>query len=125
MPIDPKLFGAALQFAIQELGGVVNEQVSSVQVGTTATVVLAGNGDRVVLGFINPSANNVFIWLDSTVSSTNGILLSANGGSATFTVRDDFSLPARAWYAIAIGGSVNISIIELERIGEDVDLQTP
>lgn len=106
---------AALLFTEQELGGPCLEQDSQVAVTTTPSIILQGNGDRVGLLMINLGVNNVFISLDSSVASNNGIQLASGGGLISMNVRDDFTLPSRAWYGLAITGAVFMYVLEIIR----------
>jgi hypothetical protein len=106
---------AALLFTEQELGGPCLENESNPTIDTTATTVINGSGDRVGLVMINLGSNNVYVAISSNVSPTNGILLAANGGLLTMTVRDDFTLPSRNWWGIAQGGTSSLYVLEIVR----------
>lgn len=106
---------AALLFTEQELGGPCVENESQVNVAATVTQLCLGAGDRVGLVFINIGTQDVYIALSASVASFNGIFLSANGGSVSLTVRDDFTLTSRAWYAVANGGMGSVYVLEVVR----------
>lgn len=107
--------GAALQFCIDAFGGPVVENDSAPTVQANATVIVDGNGDRVALIILNQSATDVYIHFDPAVSTTNGILLSAKGGSVSMDVTRDFTFPSRRWYGIGNGGAAQLTVLELER----------
>lgn len=105
-------FGAARAYTEDQLGGPCNELESNPTVQTTVGILIGGNADRVGLVIVNQGANDVFISLSAGVSTSNGIRVGANGGSATLNVRDDFTLPSRTWYAIANGGTSAVYVLE-------------
>ena len=117
-PTPASFFGAALAYAIQQLGGMLNEVDSNPTCQLTATKLLNGNGDRVGLIIVNAGANPVWLSFTADVSTTNGIQLAPSGGNISMNVRDDFTLPTRDWWGIATGGTSQIFIIELVRIDQ-------
>lgn len=111
----PTFVGAARAQTERNLGGPCNEYDSYPTVLTTVSIVIQANPDRVGLVVINNSTNQVFFGLNSAVSATNGISLPASGGSMTLNVNDDFTLAARTWYGIAVGGTAAIYVLEIVR----------
>lgn len=107
--------GAARATAESYLGGPCDELESNPTITTTVGVGIDGNGDRVGLVFVNLGANPVYISLNSGVTSSNGILLGQSGGNISMTVRDDFTLPSRRWYAVSTGGNSAVYVLELIR----------
>lgn len=107
--------GAALELTESILGGPIQENESFVTIGTSLAVLIDGNGDRVGLVFVNQGAADVLISTRPDVSTTQGTRLSANGGSASLKVRDDFTLTGRRWYAISGGAGNVVQVIELTR----------
>jgi len=61
----------------------------------------------------------VFIGLENTVSTTNGIRLGANGGSVSFNVTDDGMIQTRNMFAIADGAGSAVYAITLSRFIAD------
>jgi len=108
--------GAARQYASLLLGGPISEQDSNPSIGTSAGIVVDGNGDRVGLVIVNLSTNILYISLDSGVSSTNGIELAPSGGSVSMDVTRDFTLPSRRWYGLAGGASSSVYVLEVFRV---------
>lgn len=104
--------GAARWFTEQMLGGPTREIPSSPTIGVTVGKVVQANPDRVGLVVINGGAADVLIWVDNSVSTTKGIRLTANGGSVTMTVHDDFTLPAQEWDGISSGAGNVLSVLE-------------
>lgn len=113
--MSPIRKGAALEFTEIDLGGPVVEQESFPVCQLTVTDIAPGNGDRVGLVIMNLGANPVYISLSPSVGPAAGLLLSANGGLTTMAVRDDFTLPSRAWKMISTGGTSQMYILELIR----------
>ena len=107
--------GAARAFTEAQLGGPIVETDSNPTAQTAATILIQSNGDRVGLVVINLGVNDVYLALNSGVSNTNGIKLNKQGGNVAMNVRDDFTLPSRAWYAIGDGGTSQVYVLELLR----------
>lgn len=64
---------------------------------------------------INLGANDINVGLNSGVSSSQGILLTAQGGLISMTVRDDFTLPSREWFGRAIDAPSQVYVLEIVR----------
>lgn len=77
---------------------------------TTATRVLDNNPGGLQITLINLGSNDIFIWTDPTVSSTNGILIAKNGGSYEIDYTRFMLMPTREWWAIGSGGTSTISV---------------
>ena len=108
--------GAALDFTVKQLGGLVLEQESNPSISTSPVVVVPNNPDRVALVMVNLGAGNVFVSLANVPSASAGIFLGASGGSVTLNVRDDMTLPSRQWSAICpAGGPSVLEVIEYIR----------
>ena len=112
----PFAIGAAMQFTEKELGGPVVETENVVAVDSTPVRLVAGNGDRVGLVVINLGAANAYVALSSVPSSSLGLLLGSTGGNMALTVRDDFTLTSREWWAVVpAGGPCNLYVLEYSR----------
>lgn len=107
--------GAALQFTEDELGGPCVEQETFVNVSGVVSNLINGNGDRVGLIFINAGLNDVQIGFATSSGGILGIRLAAQGGSASMTVRDDFTLPTRNWQVTTTGGTSIVYVLEIIR----------
>jgi hypothetical protein len=112
---DPTV-GAARETTQIDLGGPCTENELNVTVGTTQTSLANQNPDRVGLVLVNNGAADVLIGLTSAISSTIGIRLTANGGSATLTIRDDFTLCARQWFGISGSPGNSVYVLEIIRL---------
>ena len=114
-PIKPGV-GAARAYTDQALGGPTTDQDSTFTVQTAVGIMLQANPDRVGVLFINNGANDVYIGLTSATAVNSGMKLPAAGGNFIANVRDDFTLPARTFYAIANGGTASVYILEIFRL---------
>lgn len=119
-----KLLGAAAEFVEKELGGPTTETEDVVSVGVSVTAVLGNDPERVSVVLVNLSANVIFIGFDEAVGAARGIRLAAGGGSASWNVREDYTLPLRAVFALATGANSNLYVLSLRRftkVAEDGD----
>jgi hypothetical protein len=81
-------------------------------VGITDVTIARNDPGRVGLTIINLSANNVYVRPVSAATTTAGILLSANGGSLTVSMDEDYMLPTYEWHAIASAAASAIFVTE-------------
>lgn len=110
--------GACLAFTEDLLGGPVNELESNVTTGASVVQAVGGNGDRVGLLFVNQGSNDAFIAVGPNPGATNGIRLTQAGGSASFNVRDDYTLPSRNWFVVSPAGASNVYVLEIVRFSQ-------
>jgi len=115
MPGQITKVGAARAYTDAVLGGPTYDIDSNPTAQTTAGELIKGSPDRVGLIIVNQGGNDVYVAISSGVSTTNGIKLTANGGSVTMDVKTDYTLPSRAWFAIANGGTSACYVIEIVR----------
>lgn len=108
-------FGAAREFIAQDLGGPTSEAESTVATGANAVSICGNDPDAVGLTIVNVGAQNVFIGLTQGVSATNGIFLGANGGLVTMSVKDDYTLPTREWFAVSPAGASTVYVLRQRR----------
>jgi len=106
--------GALSEFLEREFGYALRSKDSAPAVGTSATKIVNNNPDRLELIISNPTANIVYIALNSGVALARGILVPPDGGSVTFTAREDGDLVGREWWGIASATS-NLYIVEVEK----------
>ncbi len=83
-------------------------------VGTSPTLILQNNPDRLMFLIINLSSSNMYVAFSPDVSPSKGILLSASGGSVSFTVDDDGEAVTREVWAVAGAANSPIYVIEME-----------
>ena len=108
--------GAARVFTNSQLGGPTTEQESQVALNTVnLTFVVNNNAERVGLTVVNIGANDAFLEITSGGAGTPGLHLSANGGTVNMNVRDDFTLPSRAFYGYSTVGATTVYVLEIIR----------
>lgn len=88
------------------------------EVGITAIRVLPNNPNRLAWIFINLSANLIYLGFSPDTSTSKGILIGANGGTASMFYKEDFELVAQEVYAIAAGAASDIYVVETVIEGE-------
>lgn len=90
---------------------IENPLVTSV--GTTATLALANNPNRLAWILVNLSANIIYIALSNLVSPSYGIYLDPNGGVASMVWDEDFQATGWAIWAIAPAGASAVYSMEV------------
>lgn len=89
---------------------IINRETTTV--GVTQQLILRMNPQRASFTVVNNGANAMRILPDTSVSTTNGYYIAANGGFATVSWDVDLGLPMFEWYAIAAGAGNAVTIIE-------------
>lgn len=109
--------GTALNIVQQLYGYIVKEveQFIPVLFAGSGQQILENNGDRVGMLIVNVGQSDIRVTLASNVLSNLGFILTANGGSFSANVWQDFTLPTRSWSAI--GNTANSGVYVLEIIG--------
>ena len=110
-----QLNGAAAEYVAKRYMGGMGEREKTVTVGTTSVEVIGNDPERVSLLLVNLSGNTMYIGLEAGVSSSNGILLAANGGTYQVDVEEDLLFPIRAHHAIAAGASSTMYVLSARR----------
>jgi hypothetical protein len=101
---------------IQDRFGVktsYHEQPEITQLETTITKSLSYNPNRLGLVFVNTGGNNVYLAPSRDVSVGQGILLTANGGSMSMNILEDFELVNMEWFGIADGAASTCYVVEV------------
>lgn len=101
---------------IQERFGVktsYQEQPQVTQIETTVTKFLSYNPNRLGIVFVNTGANNVYLAPSNDSAVGRGILLTANGGSMSMNIFEDFELVNMEWFAIADGAASECYVVEV------------
>lgn len=111
------LTGAANAYIAKEFGGSFVESDGDISVGVGATKIVDNDPDAVALVIINLSANTVYVRPANDPSATAGIQLNASGGSMSVNVRDDLTLPTRAWWGLATGAGSDVYFVRVRRFG--------
>jgi hypothetical protein len=118
-PTTEYTFGAALTWTQGEYGYLIQEVETFPTLGLVtapAANVVGNNGDRLALVIVNVSVNDIYVSIAPSVNIGFGIKLLASGGSLTMNVRQDLTLPSRAWFGIS-AGLTTATIYVLELIG--------
>lgn len=84
-------------------GGEFQELTDDLTIGTTASEAAGGDAERAQLGFVNLSANTIWLRPIRGATTTSGIQINANGGIVTMNIVEDGLLPTLPWSAIASG----------------------
>lgn len=97
-----------------ELGAPTTHEINAevAAVGVTATRFLRQRPHRAAWLIVNLSTANIYIGLTPDVSSTKGILVGPSGGNVILRWKDDYSLTAMEWYAIADAAASTVLIVE-------------
>lgn len=82
--------------------------------GTTATVLLQNNPDRLAYTVVNLGATAMYVAWDRAVSATHGVYVAPNGGSVSFSAEEDGELVGYELLGVAITTPVDIFAIETE-----------
>lgn len=82
--------------------------------GTTATVLLQNNPDRLAAIIINLGATAMYVAWDRDVSASHGILVVSGGGSLTLIADEDGELVGYELYGVAITNPVDVFVMEVE-----------
>jgi hypothetical protein len=90
---------------------VANPELTSV--GTTASILFNNNPNRVGFLVMNLSPNLMYVNITHEVSSSNGILLDANGGGFVGIWDEMFTPVAWAWWIVAAGAGSNLFSLEI------------
>jgi len=85
-------------------------------VGTTPTLILRNNPDRIFWLVVNLSANNGFLGWDTLVSSTRGLFIAANGGFVSANIEEDGELVIYDVWAINQNASGTYLVVEVEKV---------
>lgn len=113
-PLTPR-YGAALTIIQDLYGWIINEVESFPTLGIVQPTApfVNQNADRVGLLIMNGGANSALVALNSSVFTSTQFLLTQNGGSISFNIRDDFTLVSRAFWGFTNVSPGNIYVLEL------------
>ena len=84
-------------------------------IGTTSTLILKNNPDRLMWLIVNLSDNRGFIGFDEQVASGRGIPVEASGGIVSANWREDAELVIHPVYAVNQVAAGTWFIVEVER----------
>lgn len=88
----------------------VEDPTTNLSIGTTDLIIAQNNPRRIALVVVNLSANTLYLKPKAPATTTNGIILIANGGSMSLNFLEDLHLPAQEWHAIASGAASAIYV---------------
>lgn len=106
---------ALQQYLQDQFGGSFEVLESTVDLSTTAKRVISNNYERMGLTVVNLSANDVFMGLTNTVSTTFGIELIGSGAALLINARDDLALVGHEWYGLTNTSTATLYIQEVVR----------
>lgn len=106
----------AAVLASRKFDGPTRAKFQTVSVGTTSTRVLDNNPRRVAWLIVNISVNQGFANFDNGVSSSNGIILGAAGGSVAVEVNEDGETVGWEVYGVCTGAAGNWWVYEVVRV---------
>lgn len=86
-----------------------DDQMGVTAIAATPTQFLVNDPNALQLTIINTGTNDMNIWTDSSVSTTKGIRIAANGGSYEIDFTRFGTFPTRTWWGIGIGGTTTIN----------------
>lgn len=86
-------------------GQPTRAEFTAVTVNTTPTRILDNNPRRVAWLLVNISVNQGYLNFDNLVSSSNGIILGAGGGSVSVEVDEDGETPAWEVFGLCTGAA--------------------
>tara|TARA_S200002703_G_scaffold160053_1_gene176357 strand:+ start:1413 stop:1781 length:369 start_codon:yes stop_codon:yes gene_type:complete len=109
-------YGAAALFAQREFGGIIAPSEVTETIGTSVSNVLGNDPERVSFFLMNLGASDIYLSTTPSPSSSNGIVLSANGGFIGFNAKDDQIIPTMAWWALGAGASLPLQVLTQRRI---------
>jgi len=104
--------GAALNWLKREYGSTILEIENTSATAAAAAEVLKNDPDALAVVFVNFGAFAVFLTLAQNAPAGSGIPVQP-GGSVSMIVRDDLTLPARAWFASSPGGASSLYTLRL------------
>lgn len=106
----------AAQFTEARFKGPTRSTLRAVTVAITSTQILDNNPKRVHAAIVNISAQQGYFNYDNNVSSSNGILLGAGGGSMTESVDEDGESVAWPMFGLNVGASGVWMVYEVFRV---------
>jgi hypothetical protein len=107
--------GAASEWLEKYYGGSIQEQETTVNTVGQPVEAVKNDPDALAIVFVNFDQFDIFLTLAQNAPQGSGIILKANGGIAAFAVRDDLTLPTRAWYASSIAGGSQLYVLRMRR----------
>lgn len=91
-----------------------SENPVTTTVNNSSTQILENNPDRVGVVVVNTGSNDIFIKFQNDVTANDGIQLVSAGGSVSFNVLEDMTIPTRQMFAITDSGTSQIYTLAIE-----------
>jgi hypothetical protein len=106
--------GANLDWLRKEYNaGILLEVENTVATAAAPAPAVNNDADSMALVFVNFGTFDIFLTLAQNAPAGSGIKVVANGGEVSLTVRDDFTLPSRGWFAASPGGASSLYTLRL------------
>ena len=93
-----------------------NSKALNTSMSDVPTEIVSNDPGAMQLTIINLGANDVYIWLDGSVSTTKGILLAANGGSYEIDFTRFMKMPTYSWWGVCATGLTTTLAVMRESI---------
>lgn len=107
--------GAALDWLRKEYGGFLEEVETTVPTTAVPVAATVNDPDCLALVFVNFGAQNISLALAQNAPAGSGVTLTSAGGVVSLDVRDDLTLPSRAWFASSAGGASTLYVLKVRR----------
>lgn len=100
------------------VGRKTKTRITTLDVDTTAKIVLKNNPSRLGVYFANLTSADVAIGFANSVTTTFGFALEALGGIIAWTRLQDGNIPELEIWAIASANNTNVLCVELIEVKE-------
>jgi len=107
--------GAAQAYIEGVYGGPTEETDHDYTVGTSVKNIATNDPEGLALAIANLGSNSLYVMFDDQVSASHGFLVPSGGGLLSVNVRDDQTLPTRAWWAVSPDGNTDVIVIRTRR----------
>ena len=87
------------------------------ELGLAMTMILPNNPNRLAWVICNISATNCFIAWDRNVAADHGVILVANGGTATMRMEEDFEATCWEVFGVSLGANQDLFSLSVEIVG--------
>lgn len=111
----PHLKGAAAIYSERNLQGNLVPYTTNPTSAAGVLNILPPGPERVLWHVTNLSANDMYLGFDQQVGSSNGILLSGNGGFISMHVTEDFELVTLPVYLYSSVAGNQVYVVHMRR----------
>lgn len=105
-------------FSTNRFGGPTAIRSQDLTVGTSPQQLISPNPNRVQLVLINRSSSDIYVLPEPGVSSTYGLVLSADGGSFKMDVEADGSAVCTELHFVGPSAGLHVTFLETYVIAE-------